>query len=61
MLALTGRVARLESEGIEEEVEPNVVAGSASLIGASCCGPTILANEGGVDIVEDVCPDLTNG
>ena len=58
---LTGRVARLKSKGIKEEVEPNIVASSASLIGTSCCGPAVLANEGSVDVVEDVCPDLTNG
>ena len=56
----TGRVARLELEGVDEEVQVDDVALGAVGVGLRGSGESVLADERSVDVVEDVRPDFTD-
>jgi len=53
----TGGVTGLKSKGVEEEVKPNVVSGSARGVSESSIRPAVLSDESGVDVMEEVSPD----
>ena len=56
----TGGVARLQGKRVEEEVSVDDVAFTAIGVGERRRGEAVLADEGSVDVVEDVGPDLTD-
>ena len=55
-----GRVARLDRERVEEEVEPDGVARRAGGVRARVGREAVLGHERAVDDVEDVRPDLAD-
>jgi len=57
---LTGGVARLERESVDEEMEVDDVTLSAVGVGHGGSRPAVLLHELCVDVVEDVGPDLTD-
>jgi len=50
----------LERELVDEEVHENDVSFSSTWVGAGCRGPSVCADEGGIDVVQDVGPNLTD-
>jgi hypothetical protein len=56
----TGGVARLQRKRVEEEVGVDDVAFTAIGVGERRRGEAVLADEGSVDVVENVSPDLTD-
>ena len=56
----TGRVTRLELEGVDEEVQVDDVAFGTIGVGLGGGRESVLANERSVDVVEDVSPDFTD-
>lgn len=57
---LTGGVARLELESIEEEVEEDGVSGGAVGVRAGGGVEAVGVDEADVDVVEEVGPDFTD-
>ncbi len=56
----TSRVARLKEKGIEEQVKVDNVTLGATGISTCCRRPTMGADESSIDVVKDICPNLTN-
>ena len=56
----TARVARLELESIQEEVHEDGVARGRALVRARGRGETVRLHERGVDVVQEVRPDLAD-
>ena len=50
----------MERELVNEEVHENDVSFSSSWVGAGCRGPSVCADKGGIDVVQDVGPNLTD-
>jgi hypothetical protein len=57
---LTGRVARLEEQRVDEQVEKDGVAGRDGGVGTSLGVPPVLANKWCIHIVKHVGPHLTD-
>ena len=55
-----GRVARLQRQRVEEEVQEDGVAAGRARVGVRGCGEAVRGDERGVDVVEDVGPDLAD-
>ena len=59
-LFLTSRVARLDGQTINEQVQEYDVALSSSRVGMCLGGPTELSNKFRVNVVQHVGPDFTD-
>jgi hypothetical protein len=56
----TGRVARLQEEGVDEEMHEHGVTGGQGWVMARSSIPAVLSNQRCVNIVEHVGPYFTN-